>query len=158
MKRIFTLILAVLLTSQFAEAQKFSMGKVIKPLPPFAIGDTIPVYGMKLTNSKKIQYYTPGSEGDRFVTEDRIQLLPNNYKFWEQVWFEYRGADFKKSGWEKENRQLLYDDALEYFQQAKNNQLIFEDDLLTDYLYQLVFRIFPESLIKDRVSNFSIVL
>jgi len=158
MKKIFVLILTVLLMLNDAEAQKYSMGKVVKPLPPFALGDTIPVYGMKLNNSKKVQYYVPGSEGDRFVTEDRIQLLSNNYKFWEQVWFEYRGADFKKSGWDRTNRQILYEDALEYFQQAKNNQLIFEDDLLTDYLYQLVFRIFPESLIKDRVSNFSIVI
>jgi len=158
MKKIFVLILTVLLISPFAEAQKYSMGKVVKALPPFEIGDTIPIYGMKLTNSKKTQYYVPGSEGDRFIPEDRLLLLPNNYKFWEQIWFEYRAADLKKSGWDKENRQLLYGDALDYYQQAKSNQLIFEDDLLTDYLYQLVFRIFPESLVKDRVSNFSIVI
>ncbi|HSJ69757.1 MAG TPA: hypothetical protein VK921_18900 [Anditalea sp.] len=158
MRKILALFITVLLISPFAEAQKFSMGKVVKPLPPFEIGDTIPVYGMKVSNSKKIQYFVAGSEGDRFITEDRIILLPNDYTFWDQIWFEYRGADFKKSGWEKENRQLLYGDALDYFQQAKNNNLIFEDDLLTDYLYQLVFRIFPESLIKDRVSNFSIVI
>jgi len=158
MRKIFALVIAILLFSPLAEAQKYSMGKVVKTLPPFAIGDTIPVYGMKVNNSKKVQYYVPGSEGDRFITEDRLQILPNNHKFWEQIWFEYRGADFKKSGWEKENRQLLHGDALDYFQQAKNSQLIFEDDLLTDYLYQLVFRVFPESLIKDRVSNFSIVI
>lgn len=158
MRKVIALILTVLLISPFAEAQKFSMGKVVKPLPPFDIGDSIPVYGMKLSNSKKVQYFIPGSEGDRFVTEDRLQLLPNDYQFWEQIWFEFRGADFKKSGWDRDNRQLLYNDALDYFSQAKNNQLIFEDDLLTDYLYQLVFRIFPEKLIKDRVSNFSIVI
>ena len=158
MKKIYVLLLVILLINPLAQAQKFSTGKIVKPLPPFEMGDTIPVYGMKLTNSNKVQYFVPGTEGPRFVTEDRIQLLSNNYKFWEQIWFEYRGADFRKSGWEKGNRQLLYDDAIEYFQQAKNNQLIFEDDLLTDYLYQLVFRIFPETLIKDRVSNFSIVI
>jgi len=158
MRKILMLILAVILSVPLVQAQKFSTAKVVKSLPPFELGDTIPVYGMKVSNSNKVQYFVHGSEGPRFVSEDRLELFPNNYKFWEQIWFEHRGADIRKSGWEKANRQLLYDDALEYFQQAKNNQLIFEDDLLTDYLYQLVFRVFPETLIKDRVSNFSIII
>ncbi|KEO72506.1 hypothetical protein [Anditalea andensis] len=158
MKNLLSLIIVVFLFTSLAEAQKYHMGQVIKPVPPFEIGDTIPVYGMKLTNSKKLQYYVPGTEGDRYISEDRIQLVPKPYKFWEQIWFEYRGADFKKSGWERENRQILHGDALDYFQHAKSSQLIFEDDLLIDYLYQLVFRIFPENLIKDKASNFSIIV
>jgi len=53
MRKILILVLAVILFVPFAQAQKFSTGKVVKSLPPFEIGDTIPVYGMKVTNSNK---------------------------------------------------------------------------------------------------------
>lgn len=158
MKNFFSFILILVISIQMSDAQIINRAVVVKSAPPHNIGDTIPVYGMKLTNSNKVQYYIRGVEGDWFINEDRLQMLPNQVDFWEQIWFEYRGADFRKLGWESENRQLLYDDALDYFQHAKNSDLLFEDDLLTDYLYQLVFQIYPKHLIKERAANFSIVV
>jgi hypothetical protein len=158
MKRYFLLLVAVIFLSQGAQAQLVQKAVVTKALFPYNVGDTIPVYGMKLTNGGKVQYYIEGSEGDRYAQEDRLQLLPNSFDYWDNVWFEHRAADIKKEGWEEDKRQMLQEDALEYYQNAKNNNMIYEDELLTDYLYQLVFRIYPKELIKERVSNFSIVV
>lgn len=158
MKYIFSSVLLLLISIQISNAQIVNRAIVVKPVTPHNVGDTIPVYGMKVNNSNKIQYYVKGTDSDWFINEDRLQLLPTQMEFWEQIWFEYRGADLRKMGWESENRQLLYEDALDYFQHAKSSDILFEDDLLTDYLYQLIFQIYPKSLIKEKTSNFSIVV
>ncbi|WP_143960643.1 hypothetical protein [Litoribacter populi] len=158
MKKTLLSFLAFIIISQSSFAQLAAWGVVKGEVLPHRVGDTIPIYGQKPVG-KKHQYFIQGeNQAFYFVSQDRVQLLPTNFNFWENAWFENRGAEIKKDGWDKDLRDDLHQEAMEYFSNAKNNNMIFEDDLLMDYLYQLTFKIFPEDLIKHRHRNLSIIV
>ncbi|MBS9523128.1 hypothetical protein KIH41_05390 [Litoribacter ruber] len=161
MKRLLFSLLIVVLVSQpqTSIAQLAAWGIVKGEVLPYRTGDTIPVYGMKEMNKKKYQYFIQGeNQVFHFVSQDRVELLPTSFNYWESVWFANRAADIKKDGWDRDLRDELNEDAIEYYSNAKKNDMLFEDDMLTDYLYQIVYNVFPEDLIKHRNRNLSVVV
>jgi len=134
-------------------------GKVIKSIGEHAVGDTILVYGTRINpNTAKLQYLVRAGLEFRNVNEDRIELVPHDFDYWEMKWFENRGGEIAKNGWENQKRQELHEDALDYYSQAIANKMVFQDDMLYDYLYGLLYQIHPTPMIKERTSNFSLIV
>jgi hypothetical protein len=134
-------------------------GVVEKPIANQAIGDTITIYAIKENfNSGRERYMVRGAEGYTFYNSDRIRLLEGGISFWKEIWMRNRAEEVYKNGWERGLRADIREDATDYFIQAQSSNMIFEDDLLYDYLYQLIHRIHPEPMLKDIASNFSVLV
>ncbi|WP_241346689.1 hypothetical protein [Belliella filtrata] len=117
----------------------------------YQVGDTVNILGYKETEfSEKTQYLVKSSFQNIHVNTDRIDLIDDDFTFWENQWFQHRARDVQNNGWHSSNRDLLHIDAMEFFEEVKQNNLVFEDEVLYDYLYQLIFKIHPSHLIKDK--------
>ncbi|GHB33264.1 M48 family metalloprotease [Mongoliitalea lutea] len=134
-------------------------GVLLRSAGEHAAGDTITVVSQRMKFDGVTKQYGYISYGNRkFIDEDRIEILNPDMDFWEEVWFTNRADEITKVGWEKEKRQELYEDAMDYYSTALKNNLIFEDELLSDYLYQLTLAIHPFEMLKERQRNFSILV
>ncbi|WP_114747912.1 hypothetical protein [Pleomorphovibrio marinus] len=134
-------------------------GVVEKPIVNQTVGDTITVYAIKENfNSGRERYMVRGTEGFTFYNSDRIRILEGELSFWEEIWMRNRAEEVYKNGWERELRADIREDATDYFIQAQSSNMIFEDDMLYDYLYQLIHRIHPYPLLKETASNFSVLV
>ena len=159
MRKILSAAIIAIFFYQTSSAQIVTKGILTRSIPTLNEGDTVNVYGWRYNSlSEKEQYYISKELTSRFVNADRIELIDPKFEFWDKVWFDNRGADIKQEGWELDKRQMLYDDAYDYHKNARGNNLIFEDDLLYDYIYQLIFKIFPNTLIKEKVANFGVII
>ncbi|MCR9016804.1 M48 family metalloprotease [Aquiflexum gelatinilyticum] len=161
MKRYLLLLVFVLVANfSFSQSKVTLKGYVIRPFGEFAVGDTVTVWGTrKNINTGAVQYYIRSSFGEyRYFNEDRISLLGNDLDFWENVWMENRAETINKKGWESGLRQELIEDAMDYYSQALANNMVLQDDMLYDYVYQLIYSIHPYSMLKDRASDFSLVI
>lgn len=162
MKKKLTLsLLVVLLFSTHLSAQQkiYLNGIVSKPFAHYHVGDTIPILAKRTNpNTLKPQYLVHVFTEVRAVSEDKITLLDEGHDFWEMVWIENRAENVNKVGWERSRREELHQEALDYYSTALSNKMVFEDDMLYDYLYQMVNLIHPTPLVKERSSNFSIVV
>jgi len=75
----------------------------------------------------------------------------NSREFWQvQAAKRLVFDNLLKNGLQYKLRQELEDDALEYMNKIKNNNLIFEDSYLESYLYTLVYKIYPDRLKDER--------
>lgn len=162
MKKKLTLsLLVVLFFSTYLSAQQkiYLNGIVSKPFAHYHVGDTIPILAKRTNpNTLKPQYLVHVFTEVRAVSEDKITLLDEGHDFWEMVWIENRAENVNKVGWERGRREELHQEALDYYSTALSNKMVFEDDMLYDYLYQMVNLIHPTPLVKERSSNFSIVV
>jgi hypothetical protein len=157
-----TFILPLLFLSILAQSQDMInlKGVLLRNTGEYAAGDTINVSSKKINqNSGQVQYGIRMQYGNtRFINEDRIQLVNNDLDFWEDIWFTYRAQDIQKNGWEKEKRNELLEDAMDYYSTALQNNLVFEEELLYDYLYQLVHLIHPVPMLKEKQRDLSILV
>lgn len=161
MKRYLLLLVFILVANlSFSQSKVTLKGYVIRPFGEYAVGDTVTVWGTrKNINTGMVQYYIRSSFGEyRYFNEDRISLLGNDLDFWENVWMENRAETINKKGWERGLRQELIEDAMDYYSQALANNMVLQDDMLYDYIYQLIYSIHPLSMLKDRASDFSLVI
>lgn len=142
-----------------AQQKVYLNGIVAKPFAHYQLGDTIPILAKRTNpNTLKPQYLVHVFREVKAVNEDRITLLDEGHDYWEMVWIENRAESVTKAGWERGRREELHQEAIDYYTTALGNKMVFEDDMLYDYLYQVVNLIHPTPLIKDRSSNFSIVV
>ncbi|MFD2035267.1 tetratricopeptide repeat protein [Belliella marina] len=159
MKKSLLTLSAIFIFTGSIFAQLYKEGIVNRKFDLFQVGDTVKVHGLKSNDfSGKTQYLVKTSFGNIFVNEDRVDLFTNDFNFWENLWFESRALDISEKGWQSENRQALYEDAMVFFEEVKGNNLIFEDELLYDYIYQLIFKIHPEHLMKDKNRVFNLII
>ncbi|MCH7400282.1 hypothetical protein ACFOUP_07320 [Belliella kenyensis] len=139
------------LISLHSFSQKHKQGIVNRKFSTFQVGDTVNILGYKETEySERTQYLIKSSFDNVHVNTDRIDLIDDDFTFWENQWFKYRARDIQNNGWYSSNRDLLHTDAMEFLEEVKQNNLVFEDEVLYDYLYQLIFKIHPSYLIKDK--------
>ena len=156
-KLVLTTLLLSFLSSSFS--QVVLQGIAIKNLHSYQKGDTINVHGVKANFSSTInQYLIKEGTEDIIVAEDKLALIDTNISYWKKLWFKTHGVNFQKKGWEQDKRTVLSDAAREYYFQAVNNDLIFEDDLLYDYIHQLLLKIHPDRLIRPNFTRFSVVI
>lgn len=161
MKKLLLLLVFVLAANfSFSQSKVTLKGFVIRPFGEYSVGDTVIVRGTrKNINTGATQYYIRSSFGDyKYYNEDRISLLGNDLDFWENVWMENRAETINKKGWQSGLRQELIEDAVDYYSQALTNNMVLQDDMLYDYVYQLIYSIHPYSMLKDRASDFSLVI
>ncbi|UJP65423.1 M48 family metalloprotease [Mongoliitalea daihaiensis] len=158
-KFVFSFIL-VLLTGLVGAQDVIQLkGVLLRSAGEYAAGDTITLVSQRMKFDGITKQYGYISYGNRkFIDEDRVTILNPEMDFWEEVWFTNRADEITKVGWEQEKRQELYEDAMDYYTTALKNNLIFEDELLSDYLYQLTLAIHPFEMLKERQRNFSILV
>ncbi|MFN3801924.1 hypothetical protein [Belliella pelovolcani] len=159
MKRSLILLLIFVSFLQPSFAQQYKEGIVNRRFDLFQIGDTVKVVGVKTNDiTGRIQYAIKVPYQTVLVNMDRVDLLPDDFSYWDNLWFDNRAIDVADKGWESKNRELLSIEAMEYADEIKQNNLLFEDELLYDYLYQLIFKIHPNYLIKDKNRVFHIII
>jgi hypothetical protein len=132
---------------------------VIEKSGGFKSGDTVSVIGYKAPAGElPAQYYLKKGSDYKSVPFAKIKMVSQPVDFWEQTWFYNRSAEIISGGWDTKIRNELRADANDFVSNLSRNQLIFKDDLLEDYLYQLVHQIMPGKLNKEISCSFSIVL
>ncbi|MGM0582437.1 MAG: M48 family metalloprotease [Bacteroidota bacterium] len=158
MQRSIQLLLILLLISFQSFSQKKMEGVVIKNIIGYSVGDSLQILGMRQNDSNETQYLIQEYPNKRFVNEKRIELIDNDNDFWQNAWFKYRAADIVISGWDTNERSILNEEANEYFQNAYQSNIIFENELLYDYIYQIILDIHPLPLNKGLESYFKLVI
>lgn len=83
---------------------------------------------------------------------DRITFTPtNNKEFWiNQALKQSTYKNLLSNGFQYKQRRELEDDAIEYLNYVRNNNLFFDDSYLESYLYSLTYRIYPKSISDGR--------
>ncbi len=128
---------------------------VLKDFSKYKAGDSIRLYGCKVNKSdtfffiKEQSYFYP-------VPQKKIQIIMNHFDFWDNIWFEYKGIDIHKSGWQMPKRKQLEKKSLDYLAQLKNNNQIYDDIFLEDYLLDIIKKIHPRDLYKGRKLYFTV--
>jgi len=159
MKKLLFIGLLILIVTT-VNSQITLKGIAVQYINPYKKGDTINVYGSKENMATKYNQFfiDGGGYAKKYVNSTKIELINPNLSFWEEVWFKNRGAEIAISGWEENHRQELYNSAVDYYYNAEKNYLIYEDELLYDYIYQLILKIHPEKLIKPIPSCFGVII
>ncbi|MEI8084695.1 MAG: M48 family metallopeptidase, partial [Paludibacter sp.] len=79
---------------------------------------------------------------------DKINFTPTSIKeFWQGQALKNQTFDnLLKKGFQYKLRSELEDDAIDYLNRLKSNDLCFDDSYMESYLYSLVYRLYPSSL------------
>ena len=150
--RTFTLLL-VLVFCTLATAQPVKKGIVDKRVPPYQIGDTISVFGIRQNPPPTSFLYPYSKTVWNFIPQDRIRLLEDNFSFWENAWFEQRMSIRMENSWPMASIAALDESSLTYISRLHESDVIIDDDLLNDYLLGMLLRIHPDTLIKSRARS-----
>ena len=156
MKKVLVVSLLFSLLSPMLHAQITMQGIALKKGRNHKKGDTLKIYGLRIAPPNL--YYLAGTDDPLFTSKTKIELLDKPMHFWEKIWFENRGADVKTNGWDTAKRNALVDKAIEYYANAKDDDLVYEDIVLYDYVYQLLLEIHPTALIKPDDKNLSLII
>ncbi|GAA5043399.1 hypothetical protein GCM10011506_46530 [Marivirga lumbricoides] len=152
------LSLILLLVSFQTFAQVKVEGIVSKNISGYNKGDTIELLGMRTNNLETQLLIATPTGTTRFVNSSKIEILDNDLGYWQLAWFKYRAADINKTGWNNSERAILSEEADEYFQNAYQNNIILENELLYDYIYQIILEIHPQALNKGFESYIKLVI
>ncbi|MBN2613536.1 MAG: hypothetical protein JXB00_18415 [Bacteroidales bacterium] len=118
-------------------------------------GDTVRLYGMKVSNSdtfffvKEQNFYAP-------IPDKKINSSFKDLNFWEARWFEHQGIEIHKNGWKLSERAKLDKMAVSYIANFKNNNLMYEDLYVESYLLDVLKKIHPGKLHKGRNLYFTV--
>jgi Zn-dependent protease with chaperone function len=89
---------------------------------------------------------------------DKFTITPTNSKeFW--IYQAIKGSIYKNllaKGFQYNLRNELEDDAIEYLNYIKNNNLDFDDAYLESYLYSLAYKIYPTTISDGRPGTLNI--
>lgn len=146
----------ILITHSSLSAQIIKKGILLKNIQAHKKGDTISIYGERLNSSTDAHQYFIKDYSYRFINAKKIQLVDDNYDYWENLWFKNRAVSIKQKGFL--HSEELNDDAQEFYNQLLQNNLIFRDEFFYDYLYYLVNKIHPKELIKKKPTTFKLVI
>ena len=156
-----TLLIALLFSiiNPILHAQFTLQGVLLKKTQFYEKGDTVKVFGSRISpGSGKKQYLITARHEIVFVNTSKVYLLDSGVDYWAKVWFDNRGVKVRQSSLDLEKRKTLASEALEYYAQAKGNNLIYEDDALYDYIYQLLLKIHPDKLVKPEANNLGLII
>jgi len=156
-KLVTTGLLILLFLGNISAQQPVFKGIALKKIDHFQPGDTIIIYGYK-KKSGGDTYLVRGGYGDKYVSINKIRLLDENMRYWQQVWLRNQAAHVRTNGWQTELRSLLREDYYEYAAQMEINGLVFRDEYLEDYLRQLVYLLHPQPFIKGEPARLNILM
>lgn len=159
MKKILLIALLFSIINPILYAQLTIQGILLKKNQFYEKGDTVKVFGSRVSvGSGKKQYLIATRHENVFVNTHKVHLLDSAVDYWAKAWFENRGVEVKQSSSGLERREVLAREALEYYAQAKGNNLIYEDEVLYDYIYQLLLKIHPDKLVKPEANNLGLII
>ncbi len=162
MKKFLYLLLLYFTLSINSYAQEFSnptkRAILIKNTSSFNVGDTLKIFGVKTSDYGSKQFLIKDIYGTRYLKENKVRLLDDDHSFWENVWFTNRAADITESGKDVNERAILSEEAYDYFQNAVQSDIVFENELLYDYIYQIILDIHPQPIIKANRSYFKVLI
>ena len=122
-------------------------------------GDTVEVKAhLPASENFPEQFLLTNGNRQRWLKSDVVKRVELINDFWDSYWFYYRSGEIQKKGWDSDLRSELKTNCKDFIQDATDNKLIFDDDLLVDYLYQLVHKICSGKLYKGYNTNFSVVV
>lgn len=156
MKRTLLLSLILLIAFSPAYSQIVKEAIVVKKFKRYDVGDTLKLYGIRAYPYTPTLQYATGEYS--YADASNLQLINDNYSYWEDTWFRSRGGQIKKHGWQKSERKILTEITNDYVNDLKERDLVFEDAFLYDYLYQLLHRIHPGKVIKPEPVYLSLMV
>lgn len=152
-KALFFLLSA--LTTLIGYSQIQVKGVLISHNPVHSGNDTIIIACMKLI-SRDTVYYSKNDGNLRPI--NNINVLNDEIDFWEWEWFKYNSYNFARYGWKIEKRIRLEKQTLDYIASLDQENRIFKDDYVEDYLFQLLKQVHPVMFNKGRNQYFSFKL
>lgn len=135
-------------------------GIALKNFNEYEEGDTVKI--IALSNSHLYGYpekYIIGSGSDNnYINTNKIKIIHEEIPFWDSIWLWYASEEYYK-----ENELLEhYTKSEKYFREKLGNwiedEMIMENELMTDYLYRLAFRILTGKLNKGKEYSLRIVV
>ena len=158
MNRIVAIVVLLLFPICFADSQIVVKGVLLDNYKSQHPGDTIFLYGMK-ANILDTFYYVKDQLGFyRSVPSKKILLLDRDLNYLDKKWFEKEAFTICKRGWNLSKRLDIEKQTLNYLADLNNNNQIYEDIYLEDYLLDLLKRIHPVRLYKGRMLFFTFKL
>jgi tetratricopeptide (TPR) repeat protein len=139
-------------------AQPEIRGILLYNLGKYNIGDTILISGYSYDKTYGTGKYLVGSDDIKMDLPDTCVKLTENYGFWTQVWLKNRMSDISKKSWQDERREILQEDFDLYISEMRENNLVYRDDYLENYLRNLMLAIHPECLVKPVEKEIEIII
>jgi len=150
-------LLALLFLCSFANSQVTLTAVVVKKFSDYQVGDSVKLYGFtksRFDDSEEV-LIKKGAEY-KAVSASKFSINGTQMGFWDNLWFYNRSGEVLTKGWENDLRTDLLMDCREFIQNLQKNKLLFEDDYLQDYLSQLVHKICPTRLNKQKNSQLTV--
>ncbi len=158
MNRIVASILFYSISLCIADCQIVVKGVLLDSHKSLFSGDTIILYGMKV-NYHDTFYYAKDQLGQyRTVPSGKLLLLDGDMNYLDKRWFKDEAFETFKRGWNLSKRLEIEKQTLNYLAELENNNLIYKDLYLEDYLLGLLKNIHPIKLYKGRALYFSVRL
>lgn len=155
MKKIILLLISSLFIS-FSFGQITKKGVIQGFVPGFAECDTVLILG-KIDGRGKDKYFVQALEngyfGKTFVSENKIELLPDTLNFWENIWFNTILYEYTMNKEEYVLKSSNEEELLSYLGEYESNNKFYEDPYVEDYISQIICRIYPEKL---GITNFDL--
>jgi hypothetical protein len=156
MNRIAATIALFLIPVYFTDCQITVKGILLDKHTSHNVGDTIVLYGMRAIYNDS-SYFIKDDQGYfRTVPSRKLLVLDEQMNYFDRKWFEKEAAAIIRHGWNNPGRIKIEKQALSYLADLKNNNLLYEDIYLQDYLLDLLKRIHPVSFYKGRTIFFTI--
>jgi len=156
MNRIVTIILLLLIPGCIADCQIVVKGVLLDNHKSHHSKDTVVLYGMKVSYHDTFYYLKDQPGNYHTVPSSKLFLLDEKLNYLDKKWFEIEAFDICRRGWDLSKRTDIEKQTLNYLAELKNNNLIYEDIYLEDYLFDLLKRIHPVGLYKGRALFFTI--
>ena len=154
-KILFTLVFTLAFFVNKSVCQPTISATVLTDFAKYEQGDIVKLYGIK-TNKNDTFYYIKEQSYFYQVPNKKVKVNLNQYDFWDKIWFEYNAINIHKSGWQMPKRKQIEKKSLDYLAQLKNNNQIYEDIFLEDYLLDIVKKIHPREFYKGRKLYFTV--
>lgn len=152
MKQLF-IIIAILLTYSYGFSQITRSAVALDDLGDLCDeGDTLMLFGTVLNiipNPPKVDKYITGSVyAPEYVKENKVKLTDMKMAFWDSIWFYFASEEYY-------TKKLLPNYYQEYEKALKQkitewseSDMIMDDEFQLDYLYSVLFKVFPGQLMK----------
>ena len=116
------------------------------------------INGYSYGNNYSTGNYQTSSGNVKMELPDSCVNLIEDYGFWTQVWLKNRLSAISKKSWQDERREILVEDYDLYISEMREQNLIYRDDYLENYLHNLLLAIHPECLVKPTEREIDIVI
>ncbi len=123
----------------------------------FSSGDSVTIACMKIARGDTT-YYVSVNNNLRIIPSGKITVFRNGIDFWDWEWFKNKSYDNAKYGWKTVKRKKLEEQTLNYIASLDQDNRLYDDIFVEDYLLELLREIHPVLFYKGRNQYFSFKL